>query len=732
MAGQGTGLPSPTGGEITPLVDLTRSAGAAEQASADALMTFAASVRELEDTFGTPLMVENAQREAEADVARGEFRERTALTPVGESYNVAMRAGATAALSNDMAATVVRLAVTHQFDPDGYLTAAAEARSRFIQNAPTFLAADLAPRWDDRSRQNETRIREARAGRDLQAQAGNIEASHAREVREAIAATQGLPLTEALAALEPHLDQLDENLSALSNPAFGRGADEIEELRQSGRRDIITGVVTNEASRLLATEGYDAAMAFVGSIMTDEDLPLDLSQRESAFEAARARVAGQQAIEQQRLAHAEGERSRREQEANRLTAEWSAHIAMYGEAPDGASVDRIRELSGEAGVRAYYAQVADAYEFQREFPNAGAMTPEQFGAAWAARSSSAARGGRTEEGFVGALDWLWEAEGSALVADDNGAGRARYGITERSHPDAWRDGDVSREEAERIYREEYWDAIGADDLPPDVALVAFDAAVNGGVGHARELLAQSGGDVRRMLELRRQHYRRLADQNPGRYGDDLNGWLNRLDNVANAAEGLAGGGNPWADVQGEMHRQFRDDPFSYVARDPDVRMALTEWRDGGWSDGEGFVASGLAAQARAGVPASDRMTLPMATLVDYAGRLVNAEFQGPEAYRAFADLIISRFGSHGQAVWEDVLVVRGRTRYAAQVAARAQEASRTGGRPPAAAEVREAQRGESIQRATEGSQDYRSMSDAEFDAALNRARQSGPTLTVGD
>jgi hypothetical protein len=130
------------------------------------------------------------------------------------------------------------------------------------------------------------------------------------------------------------------------------------------------------------------------------------------------------------------------------------------------------------------------------------------------------------------------SEGTALVPDDNGAGRARYGITERSHPAAWADGDVTREEADAIYKRDYWDAIGADDLPAGLAHIAFDTAVNMGAGKARELLAQADGDVAKFADLRRAEYRRIAAGDAdGSSAQFLEGWLARADKVEMEALG---------------------------------------------------------------------------------------------------------------------------------------------------------------------------------------------------
>lgn len=72
-------------------------------------------------------------------------------------------------------------------------------------------------------------------------------------------------------------------------------------------------------------------------------------------------------------------------------------------------------------------------------------------------------------------------------------GRTMWGIAERSHPEAWRNGPPSKDEAIAIYRRQYWNAAGCDKFPWPVNLFVFDFAVNSGVGKAvRELQRACG------------------------------------------------------------------------------------------------------------------------------------------------------------------------------------------------------------------------------------------------
>lgn len=69
-------------------------------------------------------------------------------------------------------------------------------------------------------------------------------------------------------------------------------------------------------------------------------------------------------------------------------------------------------------------------------------------------------------------------------------GETCWGISRRYHPhlEPW---PPSREEAIAIYRREYWDELRCDRLPPAVAFLVFDAAVNQGQDRAALMLQRA-------------------------------------------------------------------------------------------------------------------------------------------------------------------------------------------------------------------------------------------------
>lgn len=145
-------------------------------------------------------------------------------------------------------------------------------------------------------------------------------------------------------------------------------------------------------------------------------------------------------------------------------------------------------------------------------------------------------------GFDDALTAVLKWEGGYVNDPRDPGGETKYGISKRAYPDL----DIKSltpEMAARIYRRDYWDACRCDALPPGLALMVFDAAVNQGQGTAIRMLQAAAsvpvdGRVGPMtiraagLDIvlpafysqRRERYE--ANKNFAIYGK---GWLRRLD-----------------------------------------------------------------------------------------------------------------------------------------------------------------------------------------------------------
>lgn len=89
---------------------------------------------------------------------------------------------------------------------------------------------------------------------------------------------------------------------------------------------------------------------------------------------------------------------------------------------------------------------------------------------------------------------------AAIVGEEGGyvndsrdpGGATNYGISKRAYPTEDIE-DMTLERAKFLYRRDYWEAVRADELPWAWALLAFDCAVNQGVGTAARLMQDALG-----------------------------------------------------------------------------------------------------------------------------------------------------------------------------------------------------------------------------------------------
>jgi len=102
----------------------------------------------------------------------------------------------------------------------------------------------------------------------------------------------------------------------------------------------------------------------------------------------------------------------------------------------------------------------------------------------------------TDDRFPRAFALLKVHEGGYSNHTDDPGGATMKGVTQRTY-DAYRKRrnatvrdvrEITDQEVEVIYRDQYWNAVHADDLPDGVAYCVFDAAVNSGPGRAARWL----------------------------------------------------------------------------------------------------------------------------------------------------------------------------------------------------------------------------------------------------
>ena len=89
--------------------------------------------------------------------------------------------------------------------------------------------------------------------------------------------------------------------------------------------------------------------------------------------------------------------------------------------------------------------------------------------------------------FETAVAIIFEHEGGYVNDPKDLGGETRYGISKRAYP-TLNIKDLTKAEARTIYKRDYWDRIKADQLPDWLRLMAFDCAVNQGVGACQTIL----------------------------------------------------------------------------------------------------------------------------------------------------------------------------------------------------------------------------------------------------
>lgn len=152
-----------------------------------------------------------------------------------------------------------------------------------------------------------------------------------------------------------------------------------------------------------------------------------------------------------------------------------------------------------------------------------------------------AKYGQAQGAFEKAVERVLKTEGGYVNDPDDSGGETKYGISQAAYPSL----DIKKltqDDARAIYREDYWNAIKADQLPEDIREAAFDAAVNHGVGWARAALKEVDNQLVPFLERRKQAYEAIVAKNPVKK-KYLRGWMNRIDEYMPAG--------PWNTYKGE-------------------------------------------------------------------------------------------------------------------------------------------------------------------------------------
>jgi Glycosyl hydrolase 108 len=132
--------------------------------------------------------------------------------------------------------------------------------------------------------------------------------------------------------------------------------------------------------------------------------------------------------------------------------------------------------------------------------------------------------------FNNYINTILAKEGGYVNDKVDRGGKTKFGISQAAYPNL----DIANltlPQAVSIYKRDYWDKINGDRLPESVALNAFDAAVNQGVGFARSALNKVGYDNDAFTKERLNRYSSIVANDPSQK-KFLGGWMNRLSDVS--------------------------------------------------------------------------------------------------------------------------------------------------------------------------------------------------------
>lgn len=126
--------------------------------------------------------------------------------------------------------------------------------------------------------------------------------------------------------------------------------------------------------------------------------------------------------------------------------------------------------------------------------------------------------------FLKAVGFVLHHEGGYVNHPADPGGETNFGISKRAYPNVEIAG-LTKEQAQEIYRADYWDRLGLDQLPAMVAIVVMDTAVNMGRRRAVQILQQGfnalpdGGHLAvdgRLGPLTRRAIAAWCDEHPAR------------------------------------------------------------------------------------------------------------------------------------------------------------------------------------------------------------------------
>lgn len=127
------------------------------------------------------------------------------------------------------------------------------------------------------------------------------------------------------------------------------------------------------------------------------------------------------------------------------------------------------------------------------------------------------------------MEFTLGEEGGAHVV--NQVENSTWGVTEKvARAHGWYKDmkDIPKDFARMVYKKSYFEPVAKLSNNPAVVTILADAAYNQGLGFAQKIYKQFGDDPKALMQARVDRYNELVTKNPAKYGEFMNGWMNRL------------------------------------------------------------------------------------------------------------------------------------------------------------------------------------------------------------
>ena len=152
---------------------------------------------------------------------------------------------------------------------------------------------------------------------------------------------------------------------------------------------------------------------------------------------------------------------------------------------------------------------------------------------------------KLDNAFETMVEFVLKDEGGYVNHPKDPGGSTNMGVTQKTYD--WycqlnkiptKDvKDLTKEEAKQVYYQLFWEKSGADEIAESgnaqLAYVVFDTAIHSGIGRAKRLLKESGGDADKMLEKRLSFLKGRSAWKT--FGE---GWTNRIAKISERIDNL--------------------------------------------------------------------------------------------------------------------------------------------------------------------------------------------------